>query len=453
VYNGAAWQDVAPVATSINVGTQVTGVLNVVNGGTGLSTLGTAGQALVVNSGATGLEYATVESDPTLGTLTKTFTENEQSTISLTSSVLAPVVSVTKEVPQAGVTNNNWDVNSTSENYTRLDSATATTLTPSAVGNGTFTLGTGSFSAADVGKTIVGNGGVALLTATNGSYVTSTNFTNTSAIASGDWSMYGVVYNAAHGDLQLSGTRVNGFDVSTASFVDSFSVAAQETNPTGIAFNTDGTKMFIVGSSGDDVNEYTLSTRFDVSTASFVDSFSVAAQEESPYGIAFNTDGTKMFIVGSSGDDVNEYTLSTGFDVSTASFVDSFSVSSQETDPLGIAFNTDGTKMFIVGFNGQDVNEYTLSTGFDVSTASFVDNFSVSAQDTNPRGIAFNTDGTKMFIVGNTGDDVNEYTLSTGFDVSTASFVDSFSVSSQETSPEGIAFNTDGTKMFIVGFN
>ena len=57
VYNGAAWQDVAPVATSINVGTQVTGVLNVVNGGTGLSTLGTAGQALVVNSGATGLEY------------------------------------------------------------------------------------------------------------------------------------------------------------------------------------------------------------------------------------------------------------------------------------------------------------------------------------------------------------------------------------------------------------
>jgi glutamine cyclotransferase len=241
------------------------------------------------------------------------------------------------------------------------------------------------------------------------------------------------------------------FDLSTAVFVDAFSVSAQDTNPRGIAFNTDGTKMFITGDAGDDVNEYTLSTGFDVSTASFVDSFSVSAQETSPYGIAFNTDGTKMFIVGFDGDDVNEYTLSTGFDVSTASFVDSFSVSAQETAPVGIAFNTDGTKMFIVGANGQDVNEYTLSTGFDVSTASFVDSFSVAAQDTQPRGIAFNTDGTKMFITGDAGNDVNEYALSTGFDVSTASFVDSFSVAAQDTNPTGIAFNTDGTKMFIVG--
>jgi sugar lactone lactonase YvrE len=244
---------------------------------------------------------------------------------------------------------------------------------------------------------------------------------------------------------------INSFDVSNASFVDSFSVAAQETTPQGIAFSTDGTKMFIVGSVGDAVYEYTLSTGFDVSTATFVDSFSVSAQETTPFGIAFNTDGTKMFIVGRSGDDVNEYTLSTGFDVSTASFVDSFSVSAQETVPNGIAFNTDGTKMFIVGTAGEDVNEYTLSTGFDVSTASFVDSFSVSGQDTVPAGIAFNTDGTKMFIVGQVGQDVNIYTLSTGFDVSTASFVDSFSVAAQDTVPAGIAFNTDGSKMFIVG--
>jgi hypothetical protein len=67
-------------------------------------------------------------SDPTLGTLTQTFTNGQETTISLTSTVLAPVVTVTKEVPQTGVTNNNWDVSSTAENYTRLDSAAATTL-------------------------------------------------------------------------------------------------------------------------------------------------------------------------------------------------------------------------------------------------------------------------------------------------------------------------------------
>ena len=93
----------------------------------------------------------------------------------------------------------------------------------------------------------------------------------------------------------------------------------------------------------------------------------------------------------------------------------------RRTSPQGVAFSSDGTKMFVVGNIGDDVNEYTLSTPFDVSTASFVDAFSVASQDTTPRGVAFSSDGAKMFVVGNAGDDVNEYTLSTPFDVSTAS--------------------------------
>ena len=48
------------------------------------------------------------------------------------------------------------------------------------------------------------------------------------------------------------------------------------------------------------------------------------------------------------------------------SFVDSFDISKQETDPTGLAFNTDGTKMFVVGSSGDDVNEYTLTTGFEL---------------------------------------------------------------------------------------
>ena len=99
------------------------------------------------------------------------------------------------------------------------------------------------------------------------------------------------------------------------------------------------------------------------------------------------------------------------------SFVDSFDISKQETSPRGLAFNTDGTKMFVIGMGGDDVNEYTLTTGFDVSTASFVDSFDISSQETNPNGLAFSADGTKMFVTGSSGDDVNEYTLTTGFEL------------------------------------
>ena len=242
-----------------------------------------------------------------------------------------------------------------------------------------------------------------------------------------------------------------GYDVSSASFVDNFSISAQETEPEGIAFNTDGTKMYVIGTTGDDVNEYTLSTGFDVSTATYSQNFDVSSQETEPKGIAFNTNGSKMFIVGTSGTDVNEYNLSTGFDVSTSSYSQNFSVSSQEASPQDVAFNTDGTKMFILGNTGVDVNEYTLSTGFDVSTASYSQNFSISGQESYPRGLTFNTDGTKMFVVGNSADKVSEYTLSTGFNVSTASYSQNFDVGAQDTVPRGIAFNASGTTMFILG--
>jgi len=258
--------------------------------------------------------------------------------------------------------------------------------------------------------------------------------------------------NALQEAMEASGVN-NAYDISTASFVDSFDVSSQETDPRDVRFNTDGTKMFVIGTFGGKVQEYTLTTGFDVSTASFSQFFSVYSQETDARGLAFNNDGTKMFVVGIDGDDVNEYTLSTGFDVSTASYSQNFSVASQETAPQGITFNNDGTKMFIVGNVGDDVNEYTLTTGFDVSTASYSQNFSVASQETAPSGIAFNADGTKMFICGGGGDDVNEYTLTTGFDVSTASYTQNFSVSSQETSVEGVTFNNDGSKMFLVGID
>ncbi len=56
--------------------------------------------------------------------------------------------------------------------------------------------------------------------------------------------------------------------------------------------------------------------------------------------------------------------------------------------------------MFVIGWAGDDVNEYTLSTGFDVSTASYDSNFSVSSHEASATGLAFNPNGTKMFVTG-----------------------------------------------------
>jgi len=255
------------------------------------------------------------------------------------------------------------------------------------------------------------------------------------------------------------GTSSNyGAGAEDCAHVSPFSVATQEDGPTGIAFSKSATKMFVLGATGDDVNEYTLTGAYCIGTASFVDSFSVATQEANPTGIVFSKSGTKMFIVGATNNNqgkVSEYTLTTAWDVSSASFVDSLTVKSCGADcsaSSGLAFNKSGNKMFVmVSKQADQVDKYTLTTAWDVSSASFVDSFSVATQETEPTGIAFSKSGTKMFILGKVGDDVNEYTLTTAWDVSSASFVDSFSVSSQEVNPQGIWFDSSGKTMFILG--
>jgi sugar lactone lactonase YvrE len=233
--------------------------------------------------------------------------------------------------------------------------------------------------------------------------------------------------------------------------IGGFSVAAQDLAPTGLFFKPDGTKMYVLGSTGDDVNEYDLSSAWDISTASYLQNFSVASQEGSPGDFYFKLDGTKMYVIGSSGTDVNEYTLSTAWNVSSASYVQNFSISAQETGPTDLFFKPDGTKMYVLGTTGDDINEYTLSTPWDISTASYVQNFSVAAQEIIPQGLFFKPDGTKMYVIGSAGDDVNEYDLSSAWDISTASYVQNFSILSQEATPSGLFWKDDGTQFWIIG--
>ncbi len=245
------------------------------------------------------------------------------------------------------------------------------------------------------------------------------------------------------------------WDITNCSYDNvSKNVNSQDINPYGVAFNSDGSKMYIVGYTNKTVFQYTLSTPWNVSTATY-DSISknVSSQDDAPLDVAFNSDGSKMYIVGSGNKTVFQYTLSTPWNVSTATYDTSKSVSSQESSPYGVAFNSDGSKMYIVGGGNDTVFQYTLSTPWNVSTATYdTVSKSVSSQEGTPRSVAFNSDGSKMYIVGYSNKTVYQYTLSTPWNVSTATYdTVSKNVSSQDINPFGVAFNSDGSKMYIVG--
>lgn len=246
------------------------------------------------------------------------------------------------------------------------------------------------------------------------------------------------------------------YDLSSTSYSGiSFDPSSQEPTPYALEFNNNGTKMYTVGVSNDTVYQYSLSTAYDISTASYDSvSFSVASQEATPYSITFNNDGTKMYIVGYTSDTVFQYSLSTAFDLSTASYSSvSFSVTSQDSAPSDVIFNNNGTKMYMVGRTNDSIFQYSLSTAYDVSTASYDSvSFNVDSQDSQPSGIMFNNDGTKLYMTGLASDSANQYSLSTAYDLSTISYDSvSFSFSSQESNVLDMTFSADGSKLFVTG--
>jgi len=204
---------------------------------------------------------------------------------------------------------------------------------------------------------------------------------------------------------------VGQFQLNSVSFAQSFSVSPQDTSPQGLAFEPDGSQLYVVGDSNTNVYQYSLSTAFDVSTASFSRSLDVSPQDPSPRGLAFKPDGSQLYVVARTSDNVYQYSLSTAFDVSTASFSRSFDVSSQDSTPTGLAFKPDGSQLYITGTSNVNVYQYGLSTAFDISTASFSRSFSVSTQDTSPTGLVFEPDGSQLYVVGNSNANVYQYAV------------------------------------------
>jgi len=241
------------------------------------------------------------------------------------------------------------------------------------------------------------------------------------------------------------------FQLSTSVFLDDFDVNDQDGLPQGLAFDDTGSQMYVVGKRSETIYQYDLSTSFDVTTATLATTLDVKAQDNDPEGMVFNTTGSRLFVVGRGKANVYQYDLSTDFDITTATFQLSFDVSSQEGRPRGLAFDNTGGRLYVTGTNVQDIHQYNLSTSFDVSTATLDSSFDVSPQDTSPRGLTYDNDGTRLFLIGQDNRNVYQYELSTAFDISTAVFNQTLDVSPQDLEPEGLTLSNTGARLYVIG--
>ena len=266
----------------------------------------------------------------------------------------------------------------------------------------------------------------------------------------------------------------------------------------GIEFNKDGTKMFTsfgfdLKDPADDyhyLNEYNLSTPYDISTRTYagasercelgsgsngVDTHNNAVV----YDLEFSSDGMKIFVTSRQAgtdkdhDKVYRFDLTTAYDISTCAYV-------QETSDLddvdnlndsnagnytgalnnnrlqGIEINNDGTKLFLL-WKGTDTRllEFTLTTPYDLPTITLVTNAGIDVTSvSNPASMRFSLNGKRIFIIDHNENDalVTQISLTNAYDTSSFNLdgsVNLFRLTTSNRQPRGIAFNASGLKIYI----
>ncbi len=225
----------------------------------------------------------------------------------------------------------------------------------------------------------------------------------------------------------------------------------------GLNFNNDGTKMYTVNAGASDaVIEHILTIPYDISTAIVNNTKGVSrGGDTQATQVVFNNDGTKMFIVNHEAPKktVDYYSLSTAFDVSTATRDGEYSIAGQERRANSIAFNNDGTRMVVAGVGNNSqvrIHEYSLSTGFDLSsTVTHLNTEDLISFHSHIDGVTFNYDGTKMYTINGGKGKISQFKLTTPYDVSTLSLEGTYNVPVVNNGRE-VVFSNDGSKMFII---
>ena len=242
---------------------------------------------------------------------------------------------------------------------------------------------------------------------------------------------------------QGTGTAFNPQDYYYQSSLDLSGVAAISSART-VKLANSGTKAYILsfrtsGANRGSIYEFDLATAYDISTATYSGNSIVDANQRWT-GFDISPDGTKIIAqrtlggVASNSVTVAYYTLSTAYDLSTATL--SFttgtiwnSYASGETAYFDSGNQVVMTRVFSSTAVAQnDIVYATLTTPYDLSTIGATTAFTITGTDMTAggnTGISFNSAGTIMTIYNTTNDKLYRFNLTTANDITTLTYANS----------------------------
>ena len=255
--------------------------------------------------------------------------------------------------------------------------------------------------------------------------------------------------------------------------VNDIDVSAEMNHPTGVVFSKTGNKMFVAGFTPNNgfISQIPLSIPFDTKSAGSPVTKNLGTFTNRVQDIKFNSDGTKLFLLtiknASNKNGVDIWTLSAPYDISNI-LTDPHTFIQFGNNTRGFDFNSDGTKMFVLESVAQTIDEYSVNTPYDLSNITKTASITNSPGDAFHQGFGLSADGYKMFVVKadkNTNDPelntIEEYNLTSPFDLKTAVLNEDKNYNSKTLNPvtderiAGITFNFShgANKLYYTDFH
>ena len=171
----------------------------------------------------------------------------------------------------------------------------------------------------------------------------------------------------------------------------------------GISLKSDGSRLYALGTS--QLVQFDLSTAWRLGSAEYSGRFTVSSQDSAMRAI-YVKDDNNFYLLGLTNDRVYQYNWSSG-SVTSASYSGSnFLVSGQETNGTGLFFKSDGTRMFVLGTTNRTIRQYALSTAWTLSSATYTSSSStksVASQTTTPAGLFIDPSGERVVVSAGSG--------------------------------------------------
>ena len=218
-------------------------------------------------------------------------------------------------------------------------------------------------------------------------------------------------------------------------FVDDFNPTAQigANNLQGVCLSVDGLKMYLSDNLSN-IFEYDLTSGLVATSVYASNTYNLTF--DSSNDLFIGDDGDKFRVLGS---DHNSLTLSTAYDISTASFITGLSIPFVSGTKLSFCYANNGVDFYVL----TNAALYQLSTSvpYDrgASPSSSID-VETLIGDINVRGVAISDDGKYLYIGAVTLAQLVTFELSTPYDIQTASIINRLDISPETASSYSLAF-------------